>query len=594
MFQTKILRKGIPLSLLLLCWYVGGFEVPTALAQGATTVAEQVQGSLGKNINDVLSIVAMINTFVQALLLITLQMLQYLLQADFFNNPTMMSGLNSVWVLSRDIMNVLFAVMLIGVAFVTIITANNKYITEYISRFIIAVVLVNFSWFFPRIIIDVANILTSTVYSIPSIIGQDGNFACRTFKEDGPGTEECKVLSDIKILPTVMDVSLCKSEEDEGCRCTDSSNSPIACYKIEPYSSAVTKMGAGHAMLNGMTTSFIRIHALTKISIQNGNNQNKVDANAAFVTTLQIMITILMTLVVQLAILLPLIGLGIGLFIRIILIWVTTAFMPFSFLGYLINGNLGTKVFGFDKDIWDEFINAAFLPAVVAVPFVIGLIMLSAVAQVPDPGGMTWGVPLIGTFKSWWPFMWMGAAIGIIWTGAFAALARSEITGGITGKIKNFGDHLFSAGLQLPLLVPLPVGIGPKGANLGTVVYGMSNAAEGIRLKARGINTGGGTAKGGIADTLKTMDNANGNADRIVQAIQNISLGKGDTATNMTTIRTTLGNAAIGHSDKQLLESIRDNRGGAKEDKIKNLDVGVFTTAIQKLEDEQKKKAAKP
>ena len=462
---------------------------------------------------------SMITTFMQVLLLVILDMVGYLMRGDFFANGNMMNALNSIWKLSRNIMNIIFALMLIGVAFYTIITAKAELIKGKWAQFVIAVVLVNFSWFFPRVIIDVANVLTATVYSVPGMLGV---VTCQNFEG-----EKCKVIVKIRILPSLEQVQEFIENECGGdtsstdCKCIEG----IGCYrKADHDSGEANNMNVAHATLNGMATSFIHIEKLTQIppEIFGGGGAG------VFHDSLKIMINVMMVFFVQVGIILPIIALGVGLFIRILILWVTIAFMPFVFLGYVISGKLGTNIFGFETDLWKEFINAAFLPAVVAIPFVIGFIMLRTMATVPPPAGFNqdWGIPLIHGVKSWWGFLWLFAAVGIIYTGAFAALRRSAITGKITDKIKAFGDSAFGAALQLPLLTPLPMPIGGKPANLGTLVNAPKDVSNLIRVKARGggMFGDGGARAPGVDDRFVNETNvkAKENTDNIIRALEGL------------------------------------------------------------------------
>ncbi len=539
---------------LVICHLAFSAHLPTAFA----AVPDEGMNVI---VNGLLETIGMINTFMHILLLILLNMLGYLLQADFFNDVTMMSALNNIWVLSRNIMNVIFALMLIFVALYTIFTANSEMIKSKIQNFILAVILVNFSWFFPRIIIDVANVLTATIYTIPNTWG----FDCRRF-DNTP----CRVITDIKIFPTEAEVTAWPSSP--GCsvgRCPCPGK--VTCWKEEDYNSVSGTMGAAHAMINGMAVSFINIQAMTQLP-DNINLEANTGTVATFLSTIKVMMLIMMTFFIQVAVTLPLLGLGVGLFIRILILWVTTAFMPFTFLGLVITGKLGTNVFGFEIDIWQEFINAAFLPAVVGIPFVIGFIMLSAVSTIPVPSSFpqTWGIPLLTGFPNWWTFMWMLAAVGIIWVGAFSALSKSRLTGKITDRIKNFGETIFRTGLQLPLITPLPIGIkgtDGKQVTLGQALNAPRAFSNDVNRRALGLKTltkeerdrererGGGL--GSEIDTERMELLQRENTNRVVAAIDTLARNN---STNV--------------ERREALRDIRVNVGG---------DGGTGTDTLQKL-----------
>lgn len=496
--------------------------IPTVFAQEVPPTPVELQKTF-------LTVLSGITTFMQVLLLVILDMVGYLMRGDFFTDGNMMSALNNIWKLSRNIMNIVFAVMLIGVAFYTIITAKAELIKGKWAQFVIAVVLVNFSWFFPRVIMDVANVMTATVYSVPDMLGLS---RCRNFEG-----ETCKVIVKIRILPSLSqtqdfyDIVCGGSMLNPDCQCIEG----IGCYKKAEYDSteAKNRMSVAHATLNGMAVSFIHIEKLTQIPPQIFGGGGA----GVFQNSLKIMINVMMVFFVQVGIVLPIIALGIGLFIRILILWVTIAFMPFVFLGYVISGKLGTNIFGFETDLWKEFINAAFLPTVVAIPFVIGFIMLRTMSNVAAPAGINqdWGIPLIQGVGSWWGFLWLFAAVGIIYVGAFAALRRSAITGKITDRIKAFGDSAFQTALQLPLLTPIPLpgqmkGIdGKKITNLGGIVNQPRKAQEIIRIRARGDELPPERAAGAVAHRVsaEAVESLNANKEntlRIVEAINKLAI----------------------------------------------------------------------
>jgi len=538
------------------------FIVPHADAASFTLGAgTPVHGALGDDLVKVISKLALVNTFMHIMLLIILQMLGYLLQADFFNDPTMMGALNNIWQLSRDIMNVIFALMLIGVSFLVIITGKTDKAKEKVINFVVAVILVNFSWFFPRVILDIANILTATVYTIPNALGTPTCFTLDT--SNNP--VECRVITDVLIFPTPAQAggggvagTFCSGAAPNTCTCQDN----IECHKTDTFSNALTTMTSAHAMLNGLAVSFARITVLNQVPTSTAGlgGGATLSANQAVRVSFQIAISIMLAFAIQLAVLLPLLGLAVGLFIRIIILWVTTAFMPFAFLGYVINGKLGTNIFEFETDIWKEFINAAFLPAMVAIPFVIGFIMLNTVTQIPAPPGMfslTISKSILSGVRTWWQLLWMLAAVGIIWTGAFKALSRSKIIGQFTDKIKGFGESVFSGLAQAPLLIPLPLPGGNKSNfNLGTLVHGPKILADSVRLASSG------TSGKGFGEIVKgRFGGGAGGPDAANTATQELNkVNKQNTLDIITAIKALNGGLAGADRQKQF-DEIRTKLG---------------------------------
>lgn len=80
--------------------------------------------------------------------------------AVYLNNT---SGIMSVWSVVRDLANILFIFFLLWISIETILGLDDA--KKYLARIIIAAVLINFSMFFSRVIIDTSNIVALQFYS---------------------------------------------------------------------------------------------------------------------------------------------------------------------------------------------------------------------------------------------------------------------------------------------------------------------------------------------------------------------------------------------------------------------------------------------
>ncbi len=472
--------KKISILLVALLVIVGLSGGDTAVAQG---IGQNVRVQNTNELQSILNYLSFANTLMHIITLIVLYFIQYLLQSDFFSNPAMITAMNTIWQLSRDLMNIFFALSAIGVALYTIVTAKKDFITDKIQNFVLAVVLVNLSWFFPRVMIDISNILTATVYSIPQMMPQ---FTCMQFDNKAPGgMKPCSVLKDILIFPNndAEKNQFCgnygTTVNSATCVCTS-----VGCYVTQDFATARNSMGVGHLMINGLVVNFTKILTLPQIP-QALAGPGPLGTKQSIMVSLQFLMNVGIAFSIQVAVLFPMVALVFGLLGRIVIIWIATAFMPLAFLGFVVNGKLGTDVFGNDQDIWKQFTAAVFLPVFVAIPITVGFIMLTTVVRIPIPGTMsqTWNLPLISGIGSWWGLLWLVASIAILWKGAFAALSKQELTSGITDQIKGYGDTLFSGAKSLPLLTPIPL---PNGntTTLGQAVNGPKRFAQSISSSA--------------------------------------------------------------------------------------------------------------
>jgi hypothetical protein len=87
------------------------------------------------------------------------------------------TSINTVWVLIRDICNLAFIFGFIYVGIRTIIDADNSNTKRMLSSIIIGALLINFSLFFAKVIIDVSNYVSVEIYNAMVNTGQGGSIA---------------------------------------------------------------------------------------------------------------------------------------------------------------------------------------------------------------------------------------------------------------------------------------------------------------------------------------------------------------------------------------------------------------------------------
>ncbi len=424
---------------------------------------------------------------------------------------SLMEVLNLIWRLSRDLMNVGFAVGLVGAAIYTVVKADKEFVSAHLKTFVMAVVLVNFSWFIPRVILDVANIATATVYSIPTAITNPAAQCTYTsVKEEGcikadaggaalpPGEMlcKCKAVADFIPFPGTKKAEDLK-EKDKTWQCYW-----LYCVRfveLDPKTS--TKQGG---VLNGLIINHARLPQLAVVT--------RTDVDGDIADLLLFILRQMVVIMIHIAILFPLVALLIALVVRIPILWMTIAFMPFYFVSWVIPDEIPGmgQVKEFADKILSLFLKAAFLPAAVAVPLSIGYLMANAGSRVSFDGIKDMPFNLIDGMGNFGQLLWVIMVLGILWTGTFTVLEMmmSGMPGeGLIGQIKETGEQAGKFAAELPLSsVPLP---GVAGNNL--LKFGKMFGAEGIRNARSTLQRGGpsallGAATGGFKDEdiLKT------------------------------------------------------------------------------------------
>jgi hypothetical protein len=131
--------------------------------------AQTLDPATTTTLNGVIVLMGVIITGLNFLMWILFWLLNIVANPDFIFIPELMNMLRQIWVFCRDVTNLLFALLLIAGAIYTTVTANTEKVKGLMPKFVMAVILVNFSWFIPRVIYDASSVLTYTVYQFPTM-----------------------------------------------------------------------------------------------------------------------------------------------------------------------------------------------------------------------------------------------------------------------------------------------------------------------------------------------------------------------------------------------------------------------------------------
>src|SRR3989344_3244234 len=367
--------------------------------------------------------------------------------------------LHEIWQLTRDIMNIIFAILLVVGAVMTIIKADMELVKSYRAKFVISIILINFSWFIPRVILDVSQVLTYTVYQIPSLMVTKG-IPCRV-----PGSADgtipsspCVIVTDVKFLEeTTGIVAAGPGAALPHWEC------PIKDFVCVEYSAFNNPTVWDHnPVLNGLIINHARLGILAHVIDPRAGGVVKPAPGTEIRELMTFLIRAVIVLLIHVALFFPMLALVVAFFIRIPILWITMAFMPVAFLGFVI----GDKIPNFNpvEKIWKKFITVALLPAIVAIPLSVGFVMINAGTSIPAPPGVgATIIPILADVKDIWQILWMMMALMVMWLGVFAALKQDEFIGKIVEPIKGYGEMLGKAALKAPLAAPIiPMAGGAK------------------------------------------------------------------------------------------------------------------------------------
>ena len=468
--RTKILTAIASVLLIAVCISHGEMFLPHALAEDK--VISDTQGSIMQSL---LIAIGVLNFAA----FLVMKLLSWLIDPGniyALGNEGMMLRL---WQISRDIMNLIFALLLLGGAIMTIVFAKQDIIKQNIVKFLLAVVLVNFSWFFPRVIIDIANVTTATVYGLPKAIDS----TCQW--RDGTGTlrTDCVVVNDILLL------------DDASGACPTATGgsevdfAPIMKVCLAPLDSTAN---TGFGIINGLVVNHGRLMHLGLIvgSPPSGGTGGSV------AETLRFIIIISFVTFLHVMLVFPLAAMTAVMIIRIPILWMTISFMPFMFIGFLI----GDKFIKINTmEIFQKhFMTAAFLPTLIAIPISIGYIMLNQVATLSSaPPGLGGSFKLITEVQNWWGLIWILLSFMVIWIGSFWAMKSDSIYAKFSEPIHSIGNNFLKLPLNTPFIPHDTNGNGTKndpGDRIGAKTFFRNLQSESAFGNAIGL---GGKPKGG-------------------------------------------------------------------------------------------------
>jgi len=156
-------------------YMVDAFGIPTAYAAEESNLKSEVaEGyqSIIKNLNDLISFLFFI--IHQVLFWPLICLISSLVDNDFVMGGQISETLRSVWIQIRDLVNIGFVFILLLIALFSVIGSEELEsklpMKSTLPKVIIAMILVNFTFFISKVAIDTVNVLTVAVYAIPSQI----------------------------------------------------------------------------------------------------------------------------------------------------------------------------------------------------------------------------------------------------------------------------------------------------------------------------------------------------------------------------------------------------------------------------------------
>ncbi|MBT6069065.1 hypothetical protein HOG48_04890 [Candidatus Peregrinibacteria bacterium] len=112
---------------------------------------------------------ALIGSLINVVLWVVISFVSDLLSNDFIFGANMEDMLLSIWQTVRNLVNIVFVFVLLVIAFYNVVSIDTEKFSlkKSLGKVAIALILVNFSYFAAKVVLDVANVLTTAVFAIP-------------------------------------------------------------------------------------------------------------------------------------------------------------------------------------------------------------------------------------------------------------------------------------------------------------------------------------------------------------------------------------------------------------------------------------------
>lgn len=520
-------------------------DTPTAEEYAASTGTDvssrplEVPAGEAVDTSQILETVAKVSTYVNNIFNPLIHYLTFAIGA-FLGNDYIFAGnmgemLHSVWVISRNIVNILFVLILLflAVRYIFLGKEDETGLVKYLPKFALWLVLVNFSWFASKVVLDAGNVAANVVFAIPSgIQGVMGETKVNDMiQKQACSTADNKVSG--MCMPTNFwypaDARTTFNFKD----CTDDNVKNIneAYVRVYPEGGTggdeeapvMTDSGSGILSKGAAVicwqqldlTKYNQNNASYYLSYSMARVQNLTRASTKDKIS-QLAIGTMFSLILQIVYLTAFLSVFVVLIFRIAMMWMFVGFSPFLVilkvleevkLGGGASGSVG-KVFSVS-----QLMNWAFVPAKVGAVWAVGFIMITAGQLMTKGGDLLFSEknPIKSTvftaqslflgMDSIQQFIWLLMSVGIVWFGTFTALSDLGIATTVVNKIKGFGETVAKLPGQAAMAAPIFPVTDTQRMSLGQMVNMPSNLAYEIQQKYRGAPTGFGGATG--AEALK-------------------------------------------------------------------------------------------
>ncbi|MFT7183944.1 MAG: hypothetical protein ACI9QC_000269 [Oceanicoccus sp.] len=379
-----------------------------------------------------------------------------LMDSDLIIGPGMEDRLWSIWVQLRDLVNIVFVLVLLVIAFYNTLGIGggegNLALKTALPKVVLGLILVNFTFVGGKLLIDVSNVATSAVFALPELAE---DFDMENEREDlrlsicvkTEGNEDDLFAIDSSDTPALTQLFCKKQLEEDG---TEKYYAQSLSDKAErDYFQRLNKSNISIVMAANMTNI----------------NQTQLLKDGAIESVGDLLENLSFSVVMTVVYAISYIALGLVLISRVVVLWIALAFSPIGVLVFVVPQL--KDWLGGGGDIVQKLMKHLIAPIVIGIVMSIGYVMIEAwdgvvggsylsIAGAEANELLATEVLLTGVTDLSHMIIAV-ASVVIVWGGVFAA-SSGTIAGVATDAINGFGKSVGKAALKAPLnLASMPV-----------------------------------------------------------------------------------------------------------------------------------------
>ncbi len=437
-----------------------------SFAQAATPAVTNEPSALSlwlEGLNSLSTFFSVILYFLNFLIWPILVLIGALLDNNLIFGGGMEDYLLTIWAQIRNLVNLLFVVALVGIALYNVVALDNEgnyVIKQIMPKFILALVLVNFSFFGAKVALDAANVATVAVFSLPTTVQEElGVAQNNVLAQDICSSNSFKGVSAKNEFGAIDGAQIA----DKICA-TDNSYTEQARAFFGSFSKDNVAMV--------MAMQFGKIHKLldpSEFARQNPSLQsltiNLLFAAAMYVLYIAAFVSLLLVLIA-----------------RLVALWAIIALSPFAALKVILPEGVGAE----DFDGVEIFTKHIIAPIKIAFGLSIGYIMLSAMQQVgPTSLGLEIGEQFATPFpglSSLQEIIIAATTVGVVYKVSLNA-AEGTFAADLVNGVKGFIDGQVDWLKRLPMVAPIIPTTRTDAKTGGVSGVGLLNGLRGVQSK---------------------------------------------------------------------------------------------------------------